>query len=807
MKQIICIGLLVLAFLQSPQLVAQSILQSNNLRTVRVEELSDAEIRTIKAELLKNNTSIEAVEQVALQKGMSPSEFSKLKQRVNSLSTADQMKEVNEARNEGGQNTGNGIKSPKISNVKVKDSTSLVFGSQLFDNPTLNFQPNLQIATPVNYILGPGDELQVSVYGVQEYNGSLTVSTEGVLSVPNVGKIPVAGISIEAATQKIRSALSRVYSTVASGQSQVSVTVSGIRTIQVTIIGSKQPGNYSVSSLSTVYNALFLAGGPSVNGSYRKIELVRNNAVFRTIDLYGFLINGDQSDNVSLKDNDVIRIPTYDARVTIEGEVKRPGIFEMLANETFADALTYASGFTDVAYTASVNVIQKTDKELKVLDIKKSEFDQYVPNSGDVFTVTKILDRFQNRITIEGAVFRPNVYSYTEGMRVSDLVKKAEGLTEDAYAKRARILRLKEDLTMEVLDVDLSRALNGDQNADIPLRREDVVTIYSILDFDEDYTVNINGEVNEPGVYIYYEGLSLNDLLLQSGGLKGSASKRVEIARMVVGDEIKANDLAKAEIFNLEISSENNEQAQNFELQPFDVVSIRKLPVYSRPETVKVDGAVNYPGVFALANKKEKIYDVINRAGGLTVLANVEGVKVKRPIKKKQIELAESIDLRLGKNDSIQDSLREKLNNEVKYATIPVDWEEILKNPESNTNITLFPGDEIEVAEFNEGVKVTGNVLLTSEIPFENGRGFRYYIDAVGGTDSKGWKRKSYIIYPNGKASVTGSFLFFRNYPKVTPGSQIIIPEKPKSTFDTTAIVSVAGVLVSFAGVLIALLR
>lgn len=431
----------------------------------------------------------------------------------------------------------------------------------------------------------------------------------------------------------------------------------------------------------------------------------------------------------------------------------------------------------------------------------------YIPNSGDVFRVTKILDRFENRITVEGAVFRPNVYSYSQDMRVSDLIHKAEGLKEDAYSKRARILRLQPDLTMEVVNVDLSRALSGDIEADLLLQREDVITVYSILDFVEEYQVTISGEIKSPGVYEYYDGLTLNDLLLQAGGLTGSASRKVEIARMVSADQINNNDFTKATLFNIEITPANNEQAKNFELEPFDVVSIRKLPVYEIPEIVTVSGSVLYPGQYVLVSKKENILDVIKRAGGLTTLANIKGVKIKRPIKKKQIEEAESIDLNLGKNDSIQINLERKLKEELKFATIPVDWEEIIKNPDGYSNITLFSGDQIEVAAFSEGVKVAGNVLLTSEIPYHKGKTFRYYIDAVGGTDSKGWKRKSYIIYPNGKAAVTSSFLFFRNYPKVLPGSQIIIPERPESNFDTTAFVSIAGVLASLAGVVIAILR
>ena len=808
MKKIIIAFFLLFALLQTNTLIAQDLLKGNDLSTVKVDNLSEADIAKVKTQLQANNTTIEQIEPMVLAKGMSATEFAKLKARIGATAATNANKKDAES------STGEFTRTQeKIINTKVKDSlNALVFGSELFDNPTLNFEPNLKLATPVNYVLGPGDELQVSVYGVQEYSGSIPVTSEGTITIPYVGHISVSGMSIEAASQKIKGAMARVYSTVASGQSQVAVSLSRIRTIKITLIGSKQPGNYSISSLATVYNALFLGGGPGKNGSYRNIELIRNNKVYTKVDIYKFLVNGDQSENVGLKDNDVIRIPAYKQRVTLEGQVKRPGIFEMKAGETFADLLTFASGFNEFAYTASVNVMQKTAKEFKVQDIKAADFKTYKPLSGDVFRVTKILNRFENRIKIDGAVFRPDTYSFYEGMRVSDLIAKADGLKEDAYSKRARIIRLKPDLTTEIVNVDLEMALEGNRDADVVLKKEDVVTVYSVLDFVEEYKITIDGEIKNPGTYDYYENLTLNDLLVQAGGLTGSASKRVEIARMIQAEEIDDANPNKAELFNIEISAANNEQAKNFALQPFDVVNIRKMAVYEKPEMVTVTGAVHYAGKYVLAHKKEKLFTVIQRAGGLTAMANLDGVKIKRPIQAKQIEDLENVNLNFGKKeeteglkesksgkkDTIQNKVAKKLKEELKFATIPVDWKAIVKNPESNTNVTLFPGDEIEVATFNEGVKVAGNVLLTSEIPYEKGKGFGYYLDAVGGIDNKGWKKKAYIIYPNGKAAVTHSFLFFRSYPKVTSGSQIIVPEKPEVKKMTTGEwVSIGSVITS----------
>jgi protein involved in polysaccharide export with SLBB domain len=819
MRKIIIAIVLFIALFQSSSLMAQDILKGSDLSTVRVDYLSDGDIAKIKSQLQSNNVSIDQAESLALSKGMSATEFAKLKKRLalpeaakataEKKTTKKKLKDA-DSEDEPDDSEDTERKQEKIENKKVKDSlNSLVFGSELFDNPTLNFQPNLKLATPVNYVLGPGDELQVSVNGVQEFNDNVPVSVEGKVNIQYVGQIAVSGMTIEAATQKIKGAISRIYSTVRSGQSQVSVSLSRIRTIKVTIIGSRQPGNYSISSLATVYNALFLGGGPGKNGSYRNIELIRNNKVFKNIDIYRFLVSGNQSDNVGLKDNDVIRIPAYTNRVTVEGEVKRPGIFEMKKGENFSNLLNFASGFNEFAYTASVNVLQKTGKEFKVADIQAAQYSSYMPLNGDVYRVSKILNRFENRIIIKGAVFRPDTYSFYEGMRVSNLIRQAEGLKEDAYLKRARIVRLKSDLTYENVNVDLSKAMSGDFNADIALKKEDVVTVYSILDFKEEYKVTIDGEVKKPEVYDYQEGLTLNDLIIAAGGLTGSASKRVEIARMIKAENIDDTNPNKVELFNIEIIPDSNEQASNFELKPFDVVNIRRMAVTDKPEMVTIKGSVAYPGKYVLASKKEKIYDVIQRAGGLTSVASLNGVKIKRPIKAAQIEDLENVNLNLGKKDSIQNKLEKKLKEELKYATIPVDWAKVAKNQMGNANVSLLPGDEIEVSAFNETVKVAGNVLLTSEISYIKGRGFNYYLDAVGGVDAKGWRNKAYVIYPNGKASVSHSVLFFfRSNPKVLPGSQIVVPEKPETKkMSAGEWVSIASVLVSMGVLLVTALK
>jgi protein involved in polysaccharide export with SLBB domain len=791
-----------LIFIISGSLQAQDLLKGNNLKAINVDQLSDEQVSQIQAQLKSNNVSIDQAEAIALSKGMSAAEFNKLRSRLASLETKKSTS-APPTSNKEGVKTRQATASPQVGS---ESSNPLIFGSELFNNPALSFEPNQKMATPLNYVLGPGDELQISVYGVQEFNAALPVTVEGKVNIPYVGQIPVSGITIETATQKIKNAISKVYSTVASGQSKVAISLGSIRTISVTIIGSKVPGNYSISSLATVYNALHLAGGPSDNGSYRNIQLIRNNKVYRNIDIYDFLVDGNQSDNVGLMDNDVIRIPVYKNRVTLEGEVKRPGIFEMKGEETFSDLISFASGFTEVAYTASVNVIQKTDKEFKVRDISAEEFTSFKPQSGDVYKVSKILNRFENRITVIGAVFRPDQYSFTPGMRISDLILKADGLREDAYTQRARLIRLKDNLTTEIVEVNLASALAGDPIANIELKKEDALTVYSLLEFKESYKISIDGEIKKPGSFNYYENITLNDLIIEAGGLTGAASKKVEIARMVKAENIDNTNPRKVEVIAIEINAENNEQLENIKLMPYDVINIRRLPVFEQPEQVYLSGEIIYPGKYVLENKDERIGDIIKRAGGLSPQANIKGVKIKRPIKSEQIEDLNRIDLNLGEGDTIQKKLTDKVV-ELKYATIPVDWERIAKDEKHYSNVILMPGDEIEVSAFEEGVKISGNVLLNSEIPYRKGKGFSYYINSVGGVDNKGWKKKSYIIYPNGKADVTGSFLFFRSYPEVQPGSQIVVPAKPETKkMSTGEIVGIASVLTSLAGVVIAII-
>ena len=793
----ITFALITLASILFSNSYCQDLFNSNNLSTVNVDKLTDDQIDQVKSQLANKGENIDQVKPLVISKGMSEIEFNKLKTRLNTVKDSEVI------------NILPTIEPEKKEEQSIIQETSptdpLIFGSELFTNPSLNFEPNNKIATPVNYILGPNDRLQISVYGIQEFSTETEVSSEGGITIPHVGYISVIGMTIESATQKIKKAISKVYSTVNSGQSQVTVNITQIRTIKITIIGGQQPGNYSVSSLTTVFNALHLAGGAGNNGSFRNIELIRNNKIIRTVDIYNYLINGDQSDNIGLKENDLIRIPAYSKRVSLVGEIKRPGLYELKSTETLSDLLQFCSGFNSDAHTASINVIQKTNKEYKISDISSSNYNLYIPSDGDEIRVSKILNQFENRLQVNGAIARPDTYSYTDGMRLLDLINIAGGLKDDAYIARAKILRLNEDHFTEIIQINLKNAIEGDPLYNILLKKEDILSIYSKKTFDKSSTISIYGEIKIPGNYPFVDQITLNDLIIEAGGLIHSSSTRIEISRAIITNDIEAEK--QIEIINIDITPENNEQAKNISLSPFDIINVRKIPNYSNPRTITIKGAVVYPGLYVLTNNNEKIYDIVLRAGGLTSFANIESVKIKRKIQEKEIE--NLINSKNNISDSIQIKIVDKITEDLKYLTIPINWAKVQNHPKNSNNILLEEDDIVEISLKNGCVKVMGNVVLNSEIPYKKRKNIKFYINSVGGLNSKGQLKKSYIIYANGNASATKSFLGIKSYPKVAPGSQIIVPEKPDKQRKSvsTEILAAVSVFTSLAGIIITIMK
>lgn len=829
-------------FAMSIQTNAQNLLSGKDLSTIKVDALTDAEIAQIQAQIKQAGVTIDMVESQAIAKGMSPAEFAKLKARLASSKT--------------GTKSGSPLIKKTLSKKPSyeKDSTlktyenkinPLIYGSELFANE-YGFGENQNIATPMNYEVGTNDVLNLVVYGVQEYSSDLNVSKEGTVLIENVGRVKVAGLTIEAATTRIKQQMANTaYPSLRTGASKLALTVGNTRTIQVTIIGAQRSGNYNVSSLSTILNALTEAGGPNEIGSYRNIELIRNNKLFKKIDLYAFMQNGDQSQNMGLKDRDVIRVPAYKGRVEIKGQVKRPGIFEINGTaENFNQFLQYAGGFDDTAYTAWVKVIQKNDKEKSVKDLSAKEFASYQPQGGDIIQVSKILDRFQNRVKLSGAVFRPDVYELTEGMRISDLIQKADGLKEDAYLGRAQLIRLKPNLLKELVSINLGKALQKGSEENIYLQREDELYINSIVDLRDSLTVDLLGEVRSEGRFNYVDSMTVKDLILMAGGFKFEASKQIEVARLIQNDGSKVTNNKVATILSTVVNGDLsfNPGQENFVLQPMDVVTITKKVGFTNPEVVLISGQVNNVGKYTLSSRLERVSDIVKRAGGLIGQAYGEGAFIKRSrynidtlrsdesktsveqayirkFKAQQLAAKADVKTSLMEEDALVDAQKQNKKNlkdtldilykelENDYYQIAIDINQIMDKPGSELDLVLRNKDEIVIPKTDNRVKISGGVLRPTNIVFRDGLSIGDCISAAGGISEYARRGRAYVIYANGKSKRTKHFGLFRINPIIKPGAEVVLPEtdvkrdKPLSSIIqfTTVLAQIGSVLATLA--------
>jgi protein involved in polysaccharide export with SLBB domain len=827
-------------FAMSIQANAQNLLSGKDLSTIKVDALTDAEIAQIQAQLKQSGVSIDMIESQAIAKGMSPSEFAKLKARLASSKTISKSGSPLVKRTQSNKP----IYADSSRTRPVNKINPLIYGSELFANEN-GFGENQNIATPLNYEVGTNDVLKLVVYGVQEYSSDLEVSKEGNVLIENVGRVKVAGLTIEAATTRIRQQMANTaYPSLRSGESKLALTVGETRTIQVTIIGAQRSGNYNVSSLSTILNALTEAGGPNEIGSYRNIELIRNNKLFKKIDLYAFMQNGDQSQNMGLKDRDVIRVPAYKGRVEIKGQVKRPGIFEINSStENFNQFLQYAGGFDDTAYTAWVKVIQKNDKEKVVKDLGAKEFASYIPQGGDIIQISKILDRFQNRVKLSGAVFRPDFYELTEGMRISDLIQKADGLKEDAYVGRAQLIRLKPNLLKELVSINLGKALQKGSEENIYLQREDELYINSIVDLRDSLTVDLLGEVRSQGRFNYVDSMTVKDLILMAGGFKYEASKQIEVARLIQNDGAVANNKVATiltTVVNGDLSF--NPGQENFVLQPMDVVTITKKMGFVNPEVVSISGQVQSVGKYTLSSRVERVSDIVKRAGGLIGQAYGEGAFIKRSrfnidtlrsdesktsveqayIRKfKAQQLAAKMDVKTSlmdedglagaekkTNKTLKDSLEllyKELEND--YYQIAIDINQIMNKPGSEQDLVLRDKDEIVIPKTDNRVKISGGVLRPTNIVYRDGLSIGECISAAGGISEYARRGRAYVIYANGKSKRTMHFGVFRINPTIKPGAEVVLPEtdvkKEKALTSiiqfTTIIAQIGSVLATLA--------
>jgi protein involved in polysaccharide export with SLBB domain len=660
-----------------------------------------------------------------------------------------------------------------------KPHTSGVFGSSFFDSPSLSFEPNLRIATPTNYILGPDDELAINVSGYQEINLKTTIGPEGTILIPQVGTIELSGLRIDDAIARIKNRMAQTaYPSLKNNLSRLTVSLGKIRSIHITAIGAYKPGNFTVSSLTTVYNALLACGGPGDINTYRNIELLRNNKIFTTIDLYQFLTRGDQKGNVVLKDGDVISFPVYKKHVSISGQVKRGGVFELKDNENLEDLLFFAGGYTDKAYKAQITVKQITDFERKIRTIYRADIPNFKPLDGDEFTVDTVLDRIENGVAIAGPLYRAGDYELTPGLTVGVLVQRAGGLMEGAFTDRATLTRKHPDGTLDNITFNLKDILNG-RAADIPLVKYDVVNIATSAEFKTLYTIQIEGEVKKPGSYPYKANLSLKDIFFAAGGFTDAASSyRVEVSRRLTTERLNkdVDSIATVLVFNTDkdLTIENN----RFILQPNDVINVRRNPAYIEQQKVSVQGEVYYPGIYVLESKSEHVSSILKRTGGLTALAYKKGIYLLRHTAQDNEE-EQAIIQNIQKN--IKDSTSKVIEDASKTNfRIPINLDKVLNQPGSIEDYQLLDGDQILVSRIDPLVKVSGQVLSATKTGFIKGKHLNYYLTQAGGTAERARKSKIYVLYADGHIKrVNNGFLgLFRSYPPIETGAQIIVPKK-----------------------------
>jgi protein involved in polysaccharide export with SLBB domain len=782
----------------------------------KADDVSDAQLRDMVQKAKASGMSDEQIRQAAIAKGMPESEVNKLQNRINLIRTA---KDVNTADDQtkrkinGDEVSEDDAKKDKASGgLATRPSGPVVFGSELFNNSNLTFEPNLRIATPQNYVVGPDDQIVIDVYGNSLANWKLNVSPDGKIQIPTIGVVNIGGKTIEQATGLIKSKLKAANYAIDRG-TNVAVSLGNIRSIKVIMVGEiVKPGTITLSSLSTVFNALYLSGGPNKNGSLREIEVIRGNMVIRKLDVYDFKLKGSKKDDIRLEDGDIVRVPTYKVHVTLTGQVKTPAIFEVLPGETLKDVIGFAGGFTESAYTANIKVVQLTDQEKKVIDVKSADYGNYIPLRGDTYTVDRILDTYQNRVSIYGAVTRPGIFELEKGLRLSQLIAKAAGLKQDAFASRGIITRTKNDNTTEYVSFDV-RGIVKRTVPDILLKKEDVVTIPSNLDLRDEYTVSINGEVRNGGQFPYADNMSVEDLVVQAGGFTQSASpNRIEVARRINDADPNQKDSPTANISVIDVDPNFKVNKKPFILQPFDVVSIYSSPGYEKQRTVKIEGEVLYPGNYTIRSKNEKISDLVKRAGGITIFADVESGTLNRTnmlginAEKEKIDSATLRQEKIARSQHIKRTLKDSTSNvdEIFNSFVGIDLKKILSDPGSRVDLILEEGDILRIPKEQQLVRVNGEVLFPNAVVYNRSKSLSDFVDNAGGFSPDALKSRAYVVYANGSVKATHSFLFIRSYPKIKAGSEIIIPKKPVNKgLSIGEIASFTGALASAAAVLI----
>ena len=655
------------------------------------------------------------------------------------------------------------------------ESRRKIFGHDVFNNKNLTFESSMNLATPQNYRLGPGDAVNVDIWGASQESVTETISPDGTITIEGIGVIQLGGLSVSQAKARLRSVLGPRYQ-----GSKIDLTLGQTRTITVSVIGEvKVPGTYTMSAFATVYNALYMAGGPNDIGTLRNVKVYRRGKLITSVDVYDFLLNGKLSGDVRLQDNDVITVSPYEALVNITGKVKRPMFYEMKKTESAATLLKYAGGFTGDAYTKAIRVNRKAGAGYSVFSVGEFDLNSFKLMDEDSVSVDSTLARYQNMVEIRGAVMRPGMYQVGGNIStVKALVEAAAGLKEGAIAQHAVMHRMKADRTLEALRLDVLGILEG-TTPDVPLRNEDVLYIASNEENNTQRTVTINGEVHYPGIYRYADNETIEDLILQAGGPTEAASLvKIDVARRVNNPLATEADSVIAQTFSFSLTPDyaiNGEP--DFTLQPYDEVYVRRSPDYTIQQNVYIEGEVQFEGSYTLTNKHQRLSDVIKLAGGLTSQAYAEGAKLLRRMTQEEREQVEVM-LRTAQRNSGKDSI--DINKLMVNANFPVgiELDKALKNPGTSDDPILREGDRIVVPRFTSTVTVNGEVLYPNTVRYKEGRSVGYYIDQAGGFTSSAKKSKTIIIYMNGMVAKAS----YNNRPK--PGCQIVVPsKKPRQGF------------------------
>ena len=682
----------------------------------------------------------------------------------------------------------------------VTTSENDVFGRNIFNIEQLTFQPNLSMATPENYRLGPGDEVIIDVWGASQNTMRLEISPDGYVNIINLGPVYLNNMTIQDARQLLKQELGKIY---ADSGNNIQVTLGNIRTIQVNVMGEVMaPGTYSLSSLSTVFHALYVAGGVSDIGSLRNVQVARGGKTFARLDVYEYIMKGQIiQDDIRLQDGDVVIVPTYDELVKITGKVKRPMFYEMKNGESAATLLKYAGGFASDAYKKSIRVLRKDGKEFSVKTVNDIDYSAFKLLDGDVISVDSILNRFNNRLEVKGAVYHPGVFELSGSLNtVRQLVEKADGLLGDAFTGRAVLYRERENLTKEVLPVDIQGILNG-TSPDVALQKNDILYIPSIHDLQDMGKVTISGEVNKPGSYTYADHMSLEDLVITAGGLKESASLvRVDVSRRIRDPRgtTEPDVIGQNFSFGLKDGFVVDGEA-GFELQPYDQVFVRRSPSYNEQVNVTVDGEVLFRGDYTLNTKSERLSSLIQRAGGVSRYAYVRGAKLRRVANEEELRRMEDVVkmMRREIGDAMANTLGLKVDSTF---TVGIDLEAALANPGGDADLVLREGDVLTVPEYNNTVKVNGAVMMPNTVSYAAGKSVKYYLSQAGGYSANAKKSQKFIIYMNGQvAEVKGS-----GKKQIEPGCEIVVPNKTKK-FNFANIVSNATSFASLATMLASL--